>query len=143
MTAFTSSEAKRQEALELGAHHTLNSRDKAEIEAATGRFDLIISTVSVNLDWSLYLGTLAPKGRLHFLGIPLEKLDIGVIDFLMKQASISGSMVGSPGNISKMLDFASLHKIAPQIETFPMDQVNEAIEKLRSGKVHYRIVLKK
>ena len=58
VTAFTSSESKRTEALDLGAHHTLNSRDAAEIEAAAGSFDLIISTVNVKLDWNLYMNTL-------------------------------------------------------------------------------------
>ena len=68
VTAFTSSESKRQEALEMGAHKTLNSRDPQEIEAAAGSFDFIISTVNVKLDWNLYLNTLKPKGRLHFVG---------------------------------------------------------------------------
>ena len=68
MTAFTSSADKRAEALALGAHQTLNSRDEAEITEAAGRFDFIISTVSVKLDWNLYVSTLAPRGRLHFVG---------------------------------------------------------------------------
>ena len=55
VTAFTSSEDKRKEALELGAHHTLNSLDPKAIEAAAGRFDLLISTVNVKLDWNQYL----------------------------------------------------------------------------------------
>lgn len=142
VTAFTSSEKKKQEALELGAHNTLNSRDKAEIEAAAGKFDLIISTVNVKLDWDLYLGTLAPKGRLHFVGATTEPLDINPMMLLFKQATVSGSMVGSPATISKMLSFANLHNIKPMIETYRMDQVNEAIQKLRDGGVHYRIVLK-
>ena len=68
VTAFTSSEAKRTEALELGAHKTLDSRDPAELAAAAHSFDLILSTVNVKLDWNAYLKTLKPKGRLHFLG---------------------------------------------------------------------------
>ncbi len=141
VTAFTSSENKKEDALKLGANHTLNSCDESEIEGAEGRFDLIISTVNVKLDWNLYLGTLAPRGRLHFVGATLEPLDIGVFALLAKQACVSGYPVGSPQTISKMLDFANLHGVKPQIETFRMDQVNEAIERLRSGNARYRVVL--
>ncbi len=141
VTAFTSSEAKKEEAITLGAHHTLNSRDEAEIAAAEGQFDFILSTVNIKLDWNLYISTLAPKGRLHFVGATLEPLDINVFGMMMKQASISSSPVGSPETITKTLDFANLHGVKPQIEIFPMSQVNEAIEKLKSGDVRYRIVL--
>ncbi|MDZ7763018.1 MAG: NAD(P)-dependent alcohol dehydrogenase [Melioribacteraceae bacterium] len=108
VTAFTSSESKRKEALELGAHHTLNSRDEKEIESSVGHFDMIISTVNVALNWELYLSTLKPKGRLHFVGATLEPLNIGAFSLIMGQRSISGSPVGSPGTIAKMLDFTNL-----------------------------------
>lgn len=141
VTAFTSSERKKEEALKLGAHHTLSSHDEAELESAAKQFDLIISTVNVKLNWNLYLGTLAPKGRLHYVGATLDPLDIDVFQLLTKEASISGSIVGSPQTITKMLDFANRHNVEPQIEMFRMDQVNAAIEKLRAGDVHYRVVL--
>ncbi|MDO6567398.1 NAD(P)-dependent alcohol dehydrogenase [Alteromonas sp. 1_MG-2023] len=143
VVAFTSSESKKKEALELGAHDTLNSRDKDELKAASGKFDLIISTVNVKLDWNLYLSTLAPKGRLHFVGATLEPLDIGAFNLIGGQRSVSGSPVGSPATIKTMLDFAALHDIAPVTETFKFDEVNEAVQRLRDGKAHYRIVLTK
>lgn len=143
VTAFTSSDAKRQEALQLGAHHTLNSRSKDELQAAVGQFDLILSTVNVKLDWNLYLNTLAPKGRLHFVGAALEPLDIGVFNLIGAQRSVSGSPVGSPEVIRQMLDFARLHEIQPVVEVFPMEQVNEAIARLESGDARYRVVLKR
>lgn len=141
VTAFTSSESKRQEALEMGAHKTLNSRDPQEIEAAAGSFDFIISTVNVKLDWNLYLNTLKPKGRLHFVGATLEPLDLGVFSLIMAQRSVSGSPVGSPATIAKMLEFAKQHDIKPRIEVFPMSEINAAFDRLKSGKARYRIVL--
>jgi len=143
VTAFTSSDAKREEALKLGAHHTLNSRDPSEIEKAAGSFDIIFSTVNVKLDWNLYLNALKPKGRLHFLGATLEPLDLGVFGLIMGQRSVSGSPVGSPATIAKMLEFAALHDIRPVVERFPMDKVNEALEHLHHGKARYRIVLER
>lgn len=141
VTAFTSSEAKKKEALQLGAHHTLNSRDNKEVEAAAASFDLVISTVNVKLDWNLYLGTLKPRGRLHFVGATLDPLDINVFSLLLGQRSVSGSPVGSPATIAAMLEFARLHNIKPVIEKFSFDDVNEALARLRSGQAHYRVVL--
>ncbi len=141
VTAFTSSEAKRTEALELGAHQTINSRSQEEIEAAAGQFDLILSTVNVKLDWNAYVNALKPKGRLHIVGATLEPLDIQAFPLIMGQRSISGSPVGSPENIAKMLDFAAHHDIKPVTEHFSFDQVNEALDRLRSGQARYRIVL--
>ena len=141
VTAFTSSDSKRKEALELGAHDTLNSRDEKEIEAAAGRFDLILSTVNVKLDWGAYMNTLKPKGRLHFLGATLEPIELGVFSLIAAQRQVSGSPVGSPETIRKMIEFAALHKIEPVTEHFKFDQVNEAIERLESGDARYRVVL--
>jgi len=141
VTAFTSSDDKKKEALEMGAHHTLNSRDTKAIEGAEGRFHLILSTVNVKLDWNLYLGSLKPRGRLHFVGATLDPLDINVFSLIMAQRTISGSPVGSPATIAKMLEFAQRHSIKPVIEKFSFDRINEALDRLRSGNAHYRIVL--
>jgi len=143
VTAFTTSDKKRKEAKELGAHHVLNTKSDDELKEAEGRFDLILSTVNVKLDWDAYLSTLGPKGRLHFVGATLEPLDVQAFSLIMQQRSISGSPVGSPETIRKMLDFASLHNIAPVTEYYSFDQVNEALDKLREGNAHYRIVLKR
>ncbi|MGY0583283.1 MAG: alcohol dehydrogenase, partial [Paraglaciecola chathamensis] len=60
-----------------------------------------------------------------------------------QQRSVSSSPVGSPATIKKMLEFARLHDIKPVIETYSFDQINQALERLRTGDVKYRIVLKR
>ena len=141
VTAFTSTDAKREEALAMGAHQTLNSRDTSAIRNAAGRFDLILSTVNVKLDWSSYLGTLNKKGRLHFLGATLEPMSLSVPELTVNQLSVSSSMVGSPATIAEMLDFAALHNIEPHTEHFKFEEVNEALAYLKSGNARYRVVL--
>jgi len=141
VTAFTSSKAKRQEALELGAQHTLSSRDPSALEAVAGHFDLILSTVNIKLDWNAYISTLKPKGRLHFLGATLDPLDLNLFPILLGQRSVSGSPVGSPATIRHMLDFTARHQIKPVTEQFRFEQVNEALARLKSGQARYRIVL--
>ena len=141
VTAFTSNDAKAAEAIELGAHHTINSRDNTAIAKAAGSFDLILSTVNVPLDWNNYIAALKPRGRLHMLGAVTQPLDLNLIPMMFSQLSLSSSPVGSPGTIRKMLQFAARHDISPVTEHFPMSQVNEAMEHLESGKARYRIIL--
>lgn len=141
VTAFTSTDSKADDARKMGAHHVINSSSPEALAAAAGRFDLIISTVNVKLDWNAYLNTLKAKGRLHFVGATLEPLDLGVFNLILGQRSVSGSPVGSPNTISQMLDFCVQHNINPQVELYKMSQINDAFEYLESGNARYRIVL--
>ena len=141
VTAFTSSDSKKQEAMSFGAHDTINSRDENALQANAGRFDLIISTVNVSLNWDAYINMLKPKGRLHVVGAVLEPIPVGAFSLIMAQRSVSGSPVGSPATIATMLDFAARHGIEPKTEHFAMSNVNKALDHLREGKARYRIVL--
>lgn len=141
VTAFTSSDAKGAEALELGAHRTLNSRNSDELKKAAGTFDFILNTTNVALDWNSYIAALKPKGRFHTVGAVLEPLDVAAFPLISGQKSISGSPIGSPATVDTMLEFCARHAIAPVTETFPLSRVNDALEHLRSGKARYRVVL--
>ena len=141
VTAITSTEAKAAEARALGAHEVVLGRDPAELEAHEGRFDLLVSTVNVPLDWASYLAMLKPEGRLHLVGATLEPIPFHAFDLIMAQRSISGSPVASPTNTRRMVDFASRHEIAPMTEHFPISEINQAMTRLKDGDVRYRAVL--
>ncbi len=141
VTAFTSNEAKTAEAKSFGAHHVVSSRDSTAMQKIASSLDVLIVTVNVSLDWSALLKTLKPNGRLHVVGAVLEPMPISAMDLILGQKSVSGSPTGGPAMLATMLDFAARHKIAPQVEHFPMSQVNEALEHLASGNARYRIVL--
>lgn len=141
VTAFTSSPAKHAEARTLGAHHVVASNDAAAIGALAGSLDLVIVTVNVPLDWKAIIAALAPRGRLHFVGAVLEPIPVQAFALIGGQKSVSGSPIGSPSNLARMLDFCARHGIEPQVEHFPMSRVNDALDHLRSGKARYRVVL--
>jgi len=141
VTAFTSSESKFDEARRFGANHVVSSRDPEAIKKLAGTLDLLLVTVNVPLDWDALIASLAPNGRLHVVGLVVEPIPLHVIPLIMGQRSLSGSPTGSPVATGSMLDFAARHGITPQTEHFPMGRINEAFERLRAGKVRYRIVL--
>lgn len=141
VTAFSTSDAKREEAMQMGAHHVVNTKDEAQVKAITGSLDFILSTVGATVDWMAMTDALAPKGRLHIVGVAPKPIPFVAFPMIGGQKSISASPLGSPATTATMLDFCVRHQIAPIIERFPMSQVNEAMARLESGKARYRIVL--
>jgi alcohol/geraniol dehydrogenase (NADP+) len=139
--AFTTSDSKEEEARRLGAHVVHNTKRDGALKKLAGSLDLIISTINVPLDVPGLLETLAPLGRLHVVGAVLEPLPVPAFGLIMGQKTISGSPVGSPSAIDRMLEFSARHSVAPVVETFPISKVNDALEHLRTGKARYRIVL--
>jgi uncharacterized zinc-type alcohol dehydrogenase-like protein len=139
--AFTTSDSKEAEAHQLGAHYVHNTKQEGALKKIAGSLDLIISTINANLDVSGLLDTLAPKGCLHNVGAVLDPLQVPAFGLIGGQKSVSGSPTGSPTAIDAMLEFSARHSIAPITETFPMSNVNDAMEHLRAGKARYRIVL--
>jgi len=141
VTAFTSSLAKRDEALSLGAHRVVATRDSEALKDIAGELDFIMVTANASLDWDAFIATLAPKGRLHFVGVVPEAVPLHVMALISKQAQVSGSPTGSPSRLADMLAFCARHQIAPQVEHFPLSKINEAVEHLHDGKARYRVIL--
>jgi len=141
VTAFSSSPGKEAEAREMGAHYIVNSKDTKAIEALAGRFDFILNTANANLDWQAYINALAPRGRLHTVGVLSEPIAAQSFQLILAQRSVSGSPLGSPSTIQDMLQFCARHNILPLVEHFPMKDVNKALDHLRAGKARYRIIL--
>lgn len=142
VTALTSSASKRAEALLLGAHRTVSSVDADELKAVAGQFDVLLVTAGASLAWDDLLATLAPKGRLHMVGVVTEAMKVLSRGLLSWQRSISASPTASPVVLAQMMEFCVRHGIAPQVEQFALDDVNAAIDHLRAGKARYRVVLK-
>lgn len=140
VTAFSTSPEKEAEARQLGAHHFVSTHDKDALKKLSGRFDMILDTVNVELEWNSYLRTLKSKGVLHIVGIA-PNVSARVGHLMSKQRSISGSPTGSPYNMAQMIKFVARHNISPMIETYQLAAVNEALEHLRNGKPRYRLVL--
>ncbi|MBK8150733.1 MAG: NAD(P)-dependent alcohol dehydrogenase [Acidobacteria bacterium] len=141
VTAFTSNASKTEELKKLGADFVVGTRDDEALATLAGKFDMILVTVNVSLNWDLYFNALAPKGILHVVGAVLEPIPVGAFSLIMNQKSLSGTATGSPGVVAKMLEFCARHKIETVTEKFPMSHINEAFEHLESGKARYRIVL--
>ncbi|MBI2858132.1 MAG: NAD(P)-dependent alcohol dehydrogenase [Chloroflexi bacterium] len=141
VTAFTHTPSKKDDCLKMGASRVLSSRNKKDMAAVEGKLDMLLICTYANLDWESFFSTVAPGGRMHFVGTPLEPLSFTAFDFIDGQRGITGSVIGSPLVNRMMLEFAERHKIVPWVEHLPMSRVNEAITTLEAGKARYRLVL--
>jgi D-arabinose 1-dehydrogenase-like Zn-dependent alcohol dehydrogenase len=81
------------------------------------------------------------EGTLCLVGVPSAPLTVGVDPLLDGQKKITGSVIGSPNTMRRMLDVAAKHGITPVIERLPMSRANEAVARVREGKARLRIIL--
>lgn len=141
VTAFSTSPDKADEARALGAHHFVSTRDPEALKKLAGSFDLILVTINQSLEWDSWVAALRPRGKLHFVGAAAS-VSATLFPLILGQKSIGASPLGSIATTSEMLTFAARHRIEPVVEEFPMSKANDALERLRSGKARYRVVLK-
>jgi uncharacterized zinc-type alcohol dehydrogenase-like protein len=140
VTAISTSHDKDEDTRKLGATRFLATRGTNELQKAADSFDFIVSTVPVNVPWGDYLKALRPQGRLVICGLPESDIQFPVVP-LLAEKSVSGAAAGSPSDTALMLDFAARHGVKPMVETFPMKDVNQALERVRAYKVRFRAVL--
>jgi uncharacterized zinc-type alcohol dehydrogenase-like protein len=141
VTAFSTSSDKEAEAKEFGAHYFCNWKNTEQIKAASATLDLLLCTVSSEIDWNQAFGLLANNGVLCLVGLPVSTLNIPLLPLVFGQKAIAGSVVGGRRFMKEMLEFAAIHQIKPMIETIPISQINAAMDRVVANKARYRIVL--
>ncbi len=139
VTAISRSLEKEQAARKYGAHEYLATGDSAALETVQGKFDLILNTTNANLPWDEYVAALAPRGVLHTVGAA-PKVEAAVFPMIIGQKSLAFSPLGSIDTTREMLAFCLRHGITPETETFPMQEINAAFERLKQAPAN-RIVL--
>jgi alcohol dehydrogenase (NADP+) len=141
VTVLSQSLKKQEDGLRLGADEYYATSDPDTFGQLTGRFDLIVNTVSASIDVDAYLGLLAVDGTLVNVGAPAEPLSLNVFSLIGARRSFAGSMIGGIGLTQEMLEFCAEHDIGAEVEVIPVDQVNEAYERVLASDVRYRFVI--
>jgi uncharacterized zinc-type alcohol dehydrogenase-like protein len=142
VVAFTTSESKRQDALDLGADEVVVSRNADEMKAHAGSFDLILNTVAVSHSLDAYTALLKRDGALVLVGVPEHPHPSpNVGNLIFKRRAIAGSMIGGIAETQEMLDFCADKGIVADIEMIPMQQIDAAYERMLKSDVKYRFVI--
>src|SRR5436309_686134 len=138
VVVFTTSPAKKDDALRLGADEVVVSRNADEMKKHAGTFDFILDAVAANHDINAYINLLARDGNLTLVGAPAAPLDVTAFSLIMRRRSLSGSAIGGIAETQEMLDFCGKHNITADVEVIPIQKVNEAYERLLKSDVKYR-----
>lgn len=141
VTVLSHSLKKQEDGKRMGADHFYATSDETTFTKLAGQFDLIINTVSAEMDWNLFLGLLKRDGTLVICGIPEVAIPVGAFSLVGGRRSLAGSLIGGIKETQEMLDFCDKHKIACEIEVIPADKVNDAYERVIKSDVRYRFVI--
>ena len=135
---FTTSPAKKDDALRLGADEVVVSRNADEMAKHAGSFDFILDAVAADHDINAYINLLRRDGNITLVGAPEKPLALAAFGLIMGRRSLSGSPIGGIAETQEMLDFCGQHNITSDVEAIPIQKINEAYERLAKSDVKYR-----
>jgi alcohol dehydrogenase (NADP+) len=138
VVVLTTSSVKTEDALRLGAHEVVVSRDSNQMDRHARSFDFILDTVSAPHDLNGLVNLLDVDGNLTMVGISTKPFELFGGLLLFGRRSISGSNFGSIAQTQEMLDFCGQHGITADVEVIPIQKVNEAYDRLARADVRYR-----
>ncbi len=138
---LTTSPGKAADAARLGADEVIVSKNADEMRKHAGSFDFILDTASADHDLNPYLGLLKLNGTMTLVGAPEKPAPVAAFNLIMGRRSLAGSGIGGIRETQEMLDFCAEHGITSDIETIPIQRINEAYDRLLKGDVKYRFVI--
>ncbi len=141
VTVFSHSPSKEADAKAMGAHHFISTKDADFNKNLKKHFDLILNTVSAELDINMYLEMLNVDGTLVVIGLPGKPYAVEVGSLLPARRSLSGSMIGGIPEMQEMLDFCGKHNIVSDVEVIKSDYINQAYDRTVASDVKYRFVI--
>jgi alcohol dehydrogenase (NADP+) len=143
VVAISRTDAKKEDALKIGADDFIATAEKDWATKHAGTIDLIVSTVSSpKMPLGQYLQLLRNHGTFVQVGAPEDELPgFSAFALIAKGASIKGSIIGPPSEIKEMLALVAEKKLKPWIQERSMKEANKAVVDMEGGKARYRYVL--
>jgi uncharacterized zinc-type alcohol dehydrogenase-like protein len=140
-TVLSQSMKKQEDAKRLGADHFFATGDPKTFKELRRKFDLIISTISADVDWNQYLNLLKVDGSMVQVGAPEKPASIAPFALIGGRRSLAGSAIGGIAETQEMLNFCGKNNITSDIELIPIQKINEAYERVIRSDVRYRFVI--
>jgi uncharacterized zinc-type alcohol dehydrogenase-like protein len=141
VTVLSHSPTKKADALAMGAHHFVSTKDPESLTSLAKTFDLILNTVSAELEIGDYLNLLKLDGTLVVIGLPGKPYQVHVGTLLNGRRSIAGSMIGGIAEMQEMLDYCGEKSIVSDVEVIQASYINEAYKRTVASDVKYRFVI--
>lgn len=141
VTVLSTSPSKEADAKRLGAHQFILTNEEEQLNTVKNYFDFIIDTVSSNHDYEKYLYLLSSSATLILLGVATEPMTLPAIHMVFNRKAVAGSIIGGLPETQEMLDYCTENNITADVEVIPIQEINEAYERILKGDVKYRFVI--
>ena len=141
VTVLSTSRSKEADASRLGAQAFALTKDEATFRKLAGRFDLLIDTVSAPHDYNRHLAMLRPQGAMVILGVPPSPTPVAAFSLISGNKKLAGSLIGGIAETQEVLDYCAGHGIVSDVEIIPIQEINEAYQRMIRADVRYRFVI--
>jgi uncharacterized zinc-type alcohol dehydrogenase-like protein len=138
VTMLSTSRAKEADARRLGAHEFALTTDRATFQRLSGRFDLLLDTISAPHDLNAYLALLKVDGAMVLVGAPPAAEPVQAFSLIGGRKTLAGSLIGGIAETQEMLDFCAAHRIGADVEVIAIQEINQAYDRMVRNDVRYR-----
>lgn len=130
-------------AKKMGATVYIDSKasDAARELQKLGGAQVILATAPDSKAMSALIDGLGPNGKLVVIGATFDPIEVTPLQLIAGSKAIQGWAAGTPADSEDTLRFAELTGVRPMIETYPLEQADEAYARMMSGKAQFRVVL--
>ena len=141
VTVLSTSPNKKEDALKLGAHSFIVTKDEEQVKLVTNTFDFILDTLSASHDYNMYVSMLKVDGTLICVGLPPEPITVPAFNLVFTRKCVAGSLIGGLPETQEMLDYCAANNIVSDIEVIPIQKIQEAYERMLMNDIKYRFVI--
>ncbi len=136
--AISRSPDKDKSIRELGADEIV--RD-GEGLAAAGGADVILGTSNSNEAMGDSMQGIRPDGRFVLMGFEAKPFQLSPGSFILNRLRIFGSQQNGIEFLHEALDYAAKGKVKVITETYPLDEIGRAYDRVADGNVRFRAVI--
>lgn len=139
VVVLSGTDRKKEEAMKLGAREFVAMKDAKELKVSRP-IDKLLVTTSAQPDWDLIIPIMSAEAMIHPLSVSDKDFSAPYTPMVLNGQTIQFSVVAARHIHNRMLDFADHHKVKPVVQKFPLneDAINDAMDKLEKGQIHYR-----
>lgn len=136
----TSRQNKKLEiAAAYGAHHCLNTLEVdlyQEIARLTNgeMCDVVFDNIGIESSIQQALDIVRPGGRVMIVGYMSKRFHVNYQDMMMNEKEIIGVRASNPDNLKEAISLVDQRIVDPYVfDAIPLEQINEAMERLQRG----------
>jgi len=140
VTVFTRSKDKVASIAQLGARAVIET-DQDTLKTLKNHFDFILDTIPQKHDVNPFVTMLKRDCTLVVVGAIEPLAPENNQERIMHRKSVAGSLIGSIAETQAVLDFCAEHKIGPDVQVIPIQNINDAFRKVEHDDVRFRYVI--